>query len=171
MKRLFIVFFLGIAGSINIRAQSIGPSTINSSGGSGILGSNEFEWSIGEMTLVSTFTGSSVIVTQGVLQPVLATEAVPNSNVLKNNLKVFPNPASSFVNIEYTGQKNEVLSYTLYDLAGRYIKAGRTDVTSSVSKIQVDLSDLANAGYMLEVTANGASSGTEKASFNIQKIK
>lgn len=171
MKRLFVVFFLGIAGSINIRAQSISPGTLNASGGSGILGANEFEWSLGEMTMVSTLTGSSVIVTQGILQPAESYESVPARNLLYSNLKVFPNPASALVNIEYTGPKTGVLSYTLFDLTGRYIKSGKINAKATVSKVQVDLSSLTNGGYILEVTTTGSSSNADRASFNIQKIK
>ena len=47
-----------------------GPTNTLLASGSAIAGTNEFDWSIGEMTMVSTFETPGLIVTQGVLQPV-----------------------------------------------------------------------------------------------------
>src|SRR5215212_1806866 len=54
-------------------SQSIGPSVINSSGGSFNIPAGNFvlDWNVGEMTLVHTSTdaGSIYIITNGFLQP------------------------------------------------------------------------------------------------------
>ncbi len=171
MKKIIFSILLASIGGISIRAQSVTPTAINAAGGSGIIGSNEFDWSIGEMTMVSTFTGSSVIVTQGVLQRhESAVVSIPSSELSKQ-LKVFPNPVTSFVNIQYTATQTGLLTYQLFDMTGKRIKTKAAEVKQGITTVQVDLSGLASASYMLEVLVNSANEQSEKKSFNIQKIK
>jgi hypothetical protein len=54
--------------SLTIHAQSIGPQTLNTSGGKGNAGTFYLDWSIGE-TAVATLGSSNVLLSQGLLQP------------------------------------------------------------------------------------------------------
>ncbi len=164
------IFLLAIGGAISIRAQSISPRTLNAAGGTAVIGGNEFEWSVGEMTLVSTFSGSSVIVTQGVLQPYDATSTQVTEQRLLKNLQVFPNPASTVVNLQYASSDMGSLSYRLLDMTGKEITSAVIDVKQGTATGQFSVAGLACANYMLEVTVNTAGT-TERASYKIQKIK
>ena len=171
MKRSVLVFLLvGISG-IHIRAQSIAPGTLNAAGGTGSAGSTEFDWSVGEMTLVSTFSGSSVVVTQGVLQPSDAWPADVKNTVLLKQLQVFPNPASSVVNMQYTASVPGKLNYRLMDMAGKVLSNHSIDVKKGVTDERIDISSLACATYMLEVSITQDGSNRETTSYKIQKIK
>jgi ribose/xylose/arabinose/galactoside ABC-type transport system permease subunit len=169
MKRVILLIPLGLA-AINIHAQSIGPTTINATGGTAVIGSNEFDWSIGEMTMVSTFSSPGIVVTQGVLQPAAVTEGIPNISLSKQ-LRVFPNPASSVVNIEYTCKTPGELSYRLMDVAGRVVSKQTTAVKQGITTRQVDINELACATYMLEVMVSTGTGTPESISYKIQKIK
>jgi len=170
MRKAILTLFV-IAGSITIRAQSIGPSTLNASGGSGTIGSHEFDWSVGEMSLISTFSGGSVIVTQGVLQPFDAWPVEIEHTALLKQLKVFPNPAESVVNIEYTSQTEGAVTYRVTDMNGKTLQDGSLMVKPGMVTRQLNISSLACASYMLEVTVGGANGTKESTSFKIQKIK
>src|SRR5437016_6012346 len=98
MKRHVLWMLLVLAGAIHIRAQSIAPGTLNAAGGGGTVAGNKFDWSVGEMTMVSTFTGSGVIVTQGVLQPYHYVPTAVSDPHFADELQVFPNPATSAIN-------------------------------------------------------------------------
>ncbi len=171
MKRSIIVILLVMAGAINIRAQGIGPSALNATGGTALIGGSEFDWSVGEMTMVSTFTTPNVIITQGVLQPSDAMVSVPDTKSLSKLLKVFPNPATDIVNLQYTSSNDGTLSYRLLDMAGKEISSQRIVVASGHANGQVDVKPLAVATYMLEVTIVPENGAPETMSYKIQKLK
>ncbi len=171
MKKIVLALLIISGWATSACAQSIGPSILNAAGGSAVIGSDEFEWSIGEMTMVSTLSSSSVVITQGLLQPMPVTLGVPSVNPLAQQLKVFPNPASSIVNVEYTSQAKGSLTYRLLDVAGKTIKSKTTQVDLGSTIIGLDIADLVCAGYLLEVTVNSGNEAKGKASFNIQKIE
>lgn len=170
MKRSILLMLLALPIANSIRAQSVGPATVNSAGGSAVIGSNQFDWSAGEMTMVSTFSTSGIIVTQGVLQPFDGTTKVVNTALLQQ-LQVFPNPASSTVNLQYASQAGGTLSYRLMDMAGRVITRKTVDIKQGTTTEQLDISALANASYMLEVSVNSTNAAPEIVSYKIQKIK
>ncbi len=167
MKKVVLLIPLALAAITGANAQSVGPATLNATGGSKTIGTQEFEWSVGEMTMVSTFAGSNVIVTQGVLQPSAAMAGVANLPGLTDQLQVFPNPASSVVNFRYTSAMEGALSYRLIDMTGKVISSQTMKVKQGTNEQQVDLTSLACATYFLEITAQGS----ETISYKIQKIK
>jgi hypothetical protein len=152
------------------RAQSIGPATVNSAGAGATIGSTELEWSIGEMTMISTFSSPAIIVTQGVLQPGNGPLDI-NNTVLLQQLQVFPNPASTVVNIQYSSQAEGVLGYQLTDMAGKVIMNRTITVRPGKNTEQIKISDLAVATYMLEVTTNPGSTSAAKAAYKIDKLQ
>jgi type IX secretion system substrate protein len=171
MKKVYLLVPVALAASLCVQAQSIGPSTLNSVGNSAPIGGNVFDWSVGEMTMVSTFTTSSIIITQGLLQPAhIAAENVGNVQPL-SGLKVFPNPASSVVNIQYVSPGQGTLSFRLVDLAGKVISNQTAAVTGGTNLETVNVTDLACATYMLEVTVNNGNASSESTSYKIQKLK
>ena len=172
MKKVFILVPLALAAPFIAGAQSIAPSTLNSAGNSAPIGSNVFDWSVGEMTMVSTFTTPGIIVTQGLLQPAhIATESVDNHSPFTKLLQVFPNPASSVVNIQYASPGQGTLSFRLLDLAGKVINNQTVNVTAGTTLQSVNVADLACATYILEVTADNGNTPKESTSYKIQKLK
>jgi len=170
MKRKILLIPLLLMATIITKAQSIGPATFNVTGGSVVIGSNEYDWSIGEMTMVSTFSSSSVVITQGVLQPYELTTGIVNTSVI-NGLLVFPNPASSVLNIRYTSSSSGTLTCRLFDMAGRMILTNTTDVIPGITASQLNVSDLAVAQYLLEVTVGHSEGTTETNAYKIQKLQ
>jgi len=174
MKRIFI--FFGICGSMiglpDARGQStIAPSIINATGGTGTTLGYVCEWSVGEMTMVSTFTGLSVIVTQGVLQDdSLASTGVRNTG-LAEQMQVFPNPASTVVNLRFTAVAPGLLGYRLMDITGQVITNASTAVKQGVTIEQVDISGLAAATYLLQVTFKPDGNLEQMTTYKIDKLK
>ncbi|MFI5196264.1 MAG: T9SS type A sorting domain-containing protein [Chitinophagales bacterium] len=172
MKKIFapmcvLVWLLGLP---NVRGQSIRPSTINVSGSSGTIGSTLFDWSIGELTLVSTFTGSSVIITQGLLQNNKTGTSVQSVSAAEH-IQVFPNPANTIVNLKYTAAIQGELSYRLMDMTGRMIINHNTEIQQGITLEQLNISELAAATYLLEVSFKSDGASEEMTSFKIEKLK
>jgi hypothetical protein len=75
----------------------------------------------------------------------------------KNSLKVFPNPFSNELKIEYTGLKNADVIIELFDLKGNLVKVicnCKSDDKGQIS-ITSTLPELAAGAYTLKVTENG----------------
>src|SRR5690606_959178 len=70
-----------------------------------------------------------------------------------NNFAVYPNPSTGKFTIEFSQQLNEAYTISVLDLTGRVVY--RT--TDSVSKKQIDLNNVANGKYILNVKSNTGS--------------
>lgn len=173
MKRIFILIgaFVLYTGIQDANGQSIGPSTLNGTGYTATLGGNTYDWSVGEMTMVSTFTGPAVIVTQGVLQadPAATISGIPGLSMAQQ-LQVFPNPASSIVNLRFTSAIAGELNYKLIDVTGKTMVACNIDAKPGITSEQMDISYLAAATYMLNVSFTTGDK-QERNSYKIEKLK
>ena len=169
---LVIVFFF----LFHCKSQSIAPSVINASGGSLQAGYYQLEWSIGELALVGEMTSSnnSLVITNGFIQPFIQYPATNNTNHVFGNdeIKIFPNPASSYVEINFfTNQKGRII-LSFYDGAGRKIFSV-SDSYYGVGLIKrIPVSHLPSEVYMLHVDLDpypGYSS--KKGVYKIVKIR
>ncbi|MCW3121190.1 MAG: hypothetical protein JWQ38_682 [Flavipsychrobacter sp.] len=171
MKNTILLVPLMLLGAVTIRAQSVGPTAINAAGNSAVIGTNRFDWSVGEMSMVSTFTTPGIIITQGVLQPSEKDHTGVPTTTLSKQLQVFPNPASSVVNISYDAPSSGTLNYKLLDMQGRVVTQKALQVKPGTTKEQITIAGLACATYMLSITAGTDNAKEESASYKIEKIK
>lgn len=167
-SKLILPCLVALAVSPMARGQSITPSVINNSGGSGTIGGNTYEWSVGEI-MVNTFTTSSIIVTEGVLQPNLSATSIAAAPTIQG-ISVFPNPANSVVNIQLEARSEGSLVYRLMDVAGRTITEQSTEVKAGTVNRQVDIKQLACANYMLQVFYRTPGAQEQVSTFKIQKL-
>lgn len=168
-KNFLIPVILALSLHTIVRAQSIAPSTINACGNMVTLAGNDYEWSVGEMVLVSTFTAGAVTVTQGVLQPadvLLGVNPVPE---IPMHISVFPNPASSDVSIRYASQTPASMSYVLTDMTGKTIMSGRSARATSTTE-SLHIAPLACAIYALDIFVV-TESGSKHFIYKIEKNK
>ena len=170
---LVIVFF----SLFHCTAQSIAPSVINTGGGYFQSGYYQFEWNIGELALVGEMSGSnnSLVITNGFIQPFIqypATNNNTNSIFGNDEIKVFPNPASSYVEINFFTKQKGRITLSFYDALGKKIFTV-TDWYYGVGLIKrIPVSQLPNEVYMLHVDLDpypGYSS--KKGVYKIVKIK
>ncbi len=163
---LLLVFFLSFAALGQIGS----PFTLNAGGGWAHIGSAYVDWSVGEMTMVKTFRNSNGILTQGVLQPLRLVGSAVNDPALSKQLHVFPNPASTIVFVRYQSAGAGTLSYRLMDVVGKVIRTATENVGAGTATTSIDVSGLACATYMLEVSVS-AGEGTKRNIYKIQKNK
>lgn len=156
------------AGLPSVRGQSIGPSVLNAAGGSGTIGGNTFEYSIGEV-VVSTYTSSSIVVTQGVLQPNTGSTGITD-NKIETGIEVFPNPSNALVYIRMDTKEAGTLTYRLMDIAGRTVMESTSEEKAGQITQQLDLKRLANASYMLHVRYKPHGTEEQMNTFKIQKL-
>lgn len=167
-KKSILMLLTAMAAACSAQAQSIGPSTLNAAGGSGSIAGNSFEWSVGEMTMISTFSSATLVVTQGLLQPLSGATGVPNSPLITGNLVVFPNPAGYALTLQPRFQGPVTLGYTLFDMAGRLVLSRETVLKTGTEKQELVLQHLASGQYMLRVVLYDKGQQHE-AAYKIQK--
>lgn len=165
---MLLLLAAGAAAAGSARAQSIGPSTLNAAGGSGSIAGNSFEWSVGEMTMITTFSSASLVVTQGLLQPLTGSTGVPNSPFLTSHLAVFPNPADAVLYLQPKFQGPATLGYALFDMAGRIVLSREVVLKTGNEQQSLVLGHLAAGQYMLSVTLEEKGQ-THRAGYKIQK--
>jgi hypothetical protein len=172
MKRNFILISacMLLVGVQTTRGQSI----LNATGNTRTIGTTDFDWSVGEVALVSTFYGppdKNIIITQGLLQNELSTPEKAANTELTRNLLVYPNPASSEVNLQYTAMTEGKLTYRLMDMAGKMIVQHSDDVKPGATMEHIDISKVAAATYMLEVSFRDNNTAAATTSYKIEKLK
>lgn len=168
-----IVYFLiatFLSGLSVAHAQSVGPATLNGAGGSATVGGNTYEWSVGEMTVVSTATASNIVVTQGVLQPSQNASAITAEKPSASLLKVYPVPTQDVVYIQPSFNKPGRFSYQLTDAAGKMVQEQRVALQTGQELQSVNLGSLPSGNYMLRVQFADTDTPYSNV-FKIQKIQ
>ncbi|HKZ67306.1 MAG TPA: T9SS type A sorting domain-containing protein [Chitinophagaceae bacterium] len=134
-------------------AQSISSSVINVSGGT----SNrdyQFEWSIGEMALVNQMqSGNQVIVSNGFLQPYILFPGTfyGQGQFAAEEIRIFPNPASRFVEINFFTKQKGLVTCAFYDVLGKKIYAQQI-MCNGVDLIhRIPLTNLPSGSYLLQI--------------------
>jgi hypothetical protein len=103
------------------------PAVLNTAGGSydNSLSYYRYEWSFGELLLVQAFApaDSSVLITQGVLQPCTDKIGISPYTVLfeAGDYKLFPNPTSGKFEVDFFVQTQGLMSLQLINAAGQML--------------------------------------------------
>ena len=160
-----IVFFSFIASS------AFSQNTFNVAGNTATINGATFDYSIGEMTLVSTERNANLIVTQGLLQPTglgRKTESTPTSHSLTlDRVKVYPNPTSDLLYVESFEDNESTADYQLYDATGKLIISKNVALQAGANKISFDMQSYAAGTYYLMIKQSKDENST--LSFKILK--
>ncbi len=155
-------------------SQSYGPSVVNSAGGSSQSGYCLFEWSIGEMALIGQMSNSTdmLVITNGFIQPYILHPGTGSmGNAFDNDeIKIFPNPASSYVEINFFTKQKGRIALNFYDISGKkvYTEILRASGVDLIERIP--LSHLAGGIYALYIDLEpDAGSVSKKGVYKIVK--
>ncbi len=155
--------------SLGTYAQSIGPSTINASGGSGTIGTDHFAYSIGEMAMITTNTASGMTITHGLLQP---NQVAPDAVVYQfsqDQVQIYPNPTIDEINIQTFLHQSGELSVNLFDVTGKYIQAAKFDITEQTQVQQMNIQQMSAGSYFLNVLFTPLHGDPQKHVFTLIK--
>ncbi len=101
-------------------------------------------WTIGE-SITETFTKTNSILTQGFHQSNLTITAIHENDISDINIKVYPNPATDFVNIKVNGF--DEMSYQVFDINGSLIENKEIiDLKTTIS-----FENLSSATYIVRI--------------------
>lgn len=168
---VFAFFYLTICYS-----QVIAPSVINSAGGYYHAGYNQYEWSVGEMALVGQLNtpGNSIVVTNGFIQPYLLYPATNNLSTLfgDDEIKIFPNPVSTYVEINFFTKQKGRVTIEFYDALGKKVYSSGM-VYYGVGQIErVAVNKLPNEVYFVHIDLEPFSGYiSKKGIYKIVKVR
>lgn len=169
MKKIFLSALLLTSIAFKMNAQNIGPSIINAAGGSANIGSATHEFSIGEMAVVHTASTSNIVVTHGVLQPLMKATSIKDADFFKQFLSLYPNPTQNIVYFQPAFRRGGILSFQLFDIVGRLVMDGSFDLKYGSEKQQIVLGHLVSGSYMLHVRFEQGVN-TFNTAYKIQKL-
>jgi hypothetical protein len=168
-QRHLLLFGSLLCAITNVKGQSVGPSTINTTGSSVIAGGIVHEYSIGQTMSGSTFTGSNMIITPDVLQPA-STTGVNTPGIAASSLQVFPSPMENTLYLNPAFSSGGTLHYSIYDAAGKLIFDRETILKTGSEQQSVSVAQLAAGDYILHAlwTQSGI---TYANAYKLQKLR
>jgi hypothetical protein len=131
--------------------NNIYPQEIITSGGDYFSSTtSSMSITIGE-PVIETYRSSSYILTQG-FQQCLKFLAIGNVEVedVKFNVRIYPNPAVTFlrINVEYTG--NQIIRYKLFASSGKLISEGQL----GLNETDINIHQLPSSNLLLTIYAD-----------------
>ena len=172
MKNTIRLFISG-AMMFGLASHAFAQQTINAGSHTAILDHKQFDYSIGEMTLVSTERSHSIIVTQGYWQPAVSggRSHDPASSLgdLADYVKVYPNPTENFLFVETMRDLGE-LSFKLYDGSGKVVMEKMHMNGDANQKFTLDLSTYSAGNYVLLIDPANPALLQQKLTYKIQKL-
>lgn len=124
MKKLWLLAIIGF--SYAAQAQKVFPSVINAAGGTYDNPASYFrcEWSFGELALINAFapSDSSLLVTQGVMQPCIDKTDEPVMTFEKTDYSIFPNPTAGKFEINFFVKKAGRMRLQLVNAIGQVLE-------------------------------------------------
>ncbi|MFM2386236.1 MAG: Secretion system C-terminal sorting domain [Bacteroidota bacterium] len=160
-RKFWFALLCCVVSYCGTKAQSISPATINSTGGTGTIGTNTYDFSVAEMAVVSTATYDNGVVTHGVLQPIVTIESLDDTELVRSMFNVYPNPADAALNVEAIGNA-QLQGVSLYDAAGKLVY--QASVATGNKSAKLSMAEFAAGTYYLSIASN-------KNSFGIKVVK
>jgi hypothetical protein len=142
-----MMLFTGI-----LRAQTLSPSVISSSGGFYTSANAMLSFTVAEMTMVQTFTSGGNILTQGFQQPEDLAVSVPETPVLSGDIVIYPNPTNGQFTLSYTSYSSGENVIKMYNLVGQVVLTQSVLQSSGSNTVSFDISSFSQGIYMLELS-------------------
>ena len=175
-----------------LHSQSITPYTINSTGGSfkpdestdGAFKSDDkkifLDWSVGEMTLVNTLRGPGFvkiyILTNGLLQPTMKKEGEGEEDkndkkieFTTGDIKVFPNPANSYVQVNFLMKETGKIRLTLFNTMGQQVYTKEVNNYGHHTIERISMSGYTQGTYLLFIEMGPPGIRMKRWSYKIVK--
>jgi hypothetical protein len=160
MKKIYILI-AAFCYAYSLQAQSLAPTVIAATGGYSTIPSGSVSYTVGEMTMVQTFTAGSNTLTQGFQQP--------NDNLLGildlaqtpfGSFVVYPNPAVDQAWFAFQFPEQGEVNVVLYNSLGQKIaNVFHTGYNTGKEIEQLNASALASGMYYLTLNFVSTSDG------------
>ncbi len=173
MKLKIISLLCALLSAWSVQAQNKEIQVVNANGGTATINGIVYEWNVGE-PITQTVAKSGIVITQGYLQPMKtkggnSTATQTLEGLSQEQIKLYPNPATSMVMLQPAFKSKGTLSYTLYDATGK-VMLNKTEMLQLGNELQeIDLTRLADGHYWLQIHWQGEAS-QQTGTFKIDKL-
>ena len=181
VNRILLLLFVAMVSQSKSNAQTILPFILNSTGGNyvnlgnPVLPNFSFVWSVGEATLIETFTTSNRlnILTQGVLQPFTDKDlqSIPIQGFTKEEIKVYPIPVNTLLQFDLFSNDTGRVVIQLFDLLGHTLGLRDFQYNTLPVNQKIDFSKYASGTYFLKVSLYNNGSLKKNSVFKILKLR
>ena len=142
MKYPISIIFLFLLVWQQGHTQAITPSVLNSSGGSYAQGIYSIDWSVGELSLVTTMKADAknLVVTNGFFQPnAIWDKKWYEDNFTAAEITILPNPTYASFDVQFHTRQQGTITLIVYDVMGRELlrKKGVGYGTETTEKINL----------------------------------
>ena len=119
-----------------------------SAGGDATGSGGSVSYSVGQIDYNTQSSSSSGTMTEGVQQPYeIFFVGIEDETLSELDVRIFPNPTTDKVFIQFEGELMNELNYALYHMKGDLIELGRM----SENQIQISFNDLPASTYLLMI--------------------
>jgi type IX secretion system substrate protein len=160
MKKLSFVFAMALV-SLGISAQSLTPTVIASTGGFSSNANGSLSYTVGEMTMVQTFSANNNILTQGFQQPNdISIGILEVTQDDFGSFVVYPNPAVDNTWLAFQMPEAGRVTISLYDMLGQKISdVYAANYSNGKISAETNVSSLAASMYFMTLTFVSAQDG------------
>ena len=78
-------------------------------------------------------------------------DGVATTQLEIENLKLFPNPATSIVQLTFQSNSSRVYHYSLMDITGKLIRSSSIDVVAGANRVSIEIDDVAGGMYLIQI--------------------
>lgn len=144
-----LIFVVLMVKSLN--AQMLTPTVISSGGAFYSNASAMLSTTIGELTMIETFSSSANFLTQGFQQPEILTVGLEESPASNNAVLIFPNPATDVFTLSANFKEGGTIEIIVYNALGQEtLRSPSIISTGGVINIPVDSKKLAAGIYLVK---------------------
>jgi hypothetical protein len=143
-KQLLTIAAMALFGAI--KAQTVMPEVLSSSGGSGQSAQASLAWTIGEPVTTTVSNGTSTL-TQGFQQPTLLIATAQKENNELTSLLVYPNPTADYVTLKMDQSNQTAYIYRVFDSAGKLVSEGK----ATAANPNISFQGLASGQYTISL--------------------
>jgi hypothetical protein len=143
-------------------AQEASPSIINVTGGSAVSGYYRFDWSVGEMCIIDSYSKPNCILENGFLHAGTERPHPPKGIdfFAVGDIMIFPNPVYSIAELNLNLPQPGRVNMRLINVLGKPVEIRQFDY-NGVGRIEkIDLQRYPAGSYMLQVTLSPTDQST-----------
>jgi hypothetical protein len=137
----------------SLKAQTLSPVVLSSSGGFYSTVGNSLSFTVAEMTMVQTFSQPSSILTQGFQQPEQLSTSIAENDVKRGEVMLYPNPTNGLINLSYKSNTEGAYSVSIFNMVGQIVFSQSYASGIGLNTIHLDIGQYRQGIYMLELSS------------------
>ncbi|MCW3124504.1 MAG: hypothetical protein JWO03_162 [Bacteroidetes bacterium] len=171
MKKIMIVLMVSISALHSI-GQTTSPQVVASAGWYSTAGGYSLSQTVGEMSMVATFSQGGTILTEGFQQPEDVSIGIFDFTTSGGKMVLFPNPAVDRFQLRYEFPKEGKLAVSIYNTIGQKVVTHIEDEYGGGQRaIQLSAAKLSSGVYFVRTSfaTNSGERYEDKAKLEVMR--